>query len=859
MEKLTMNFKKLTSILLAVTMILTMLPIETFGIASSAENISDNSVAYCPLELTVETDKSKYSSISTAKYIITIKNNGEKPVDKISSVSDFNDLQPISGDLYIKDKNLNPGESLTYSYSATIKPGKLNIFSMIILLIKNIFSGTKSIPSVDFDDGRSTISSEVKTTYGKVTVTDKVKVYYNYLTEVIEANNEADYLKEVSKLAVNTLDDKNFDTEEALNNNYYSSRIVVKSDDVQELNLESYNPDKIVMKEDRAVLQFSNDKAAKQCADDLGKNSSVDFAEPDVLMTSQEIGSAAIATELSTSGDYSWGEKYIFADEYSHYLETNQYFNMSTVAVVDTGIDLDHPYLKDRILSSGYNFINSSSTPEDDNGHGTHVSGTIVDCTNNLNVKIMPIKALDATGRGFSEVIALSIEYAVNNGADVINLSIGGSKNVLIDDAVNTAVNKGVVVCAAAGNGDESGKPIDTALTSPANNTNAIVVGAINNNGKIASFSNYGSSVDVVAPGVKVLSSFKNGEYAVLSGTSMATPHISAVAAMFKLSNPSFSPKQIEEYIIKYCKDLGDNGRDNIYGYGTVNMYNAIPECIVNFDSNGGSSVSEQKIKSSHEFTLPTPTKSYTIRLNATGGYVAKSSYTRDCTFDGWYKNSSFTSVRYAAGTQYTAKANETLYAKWENPIVGSLNEPSRNNYKFEGWYTSANGGTRITTSKQLTGDITLYAHWSLNTKTIPNVIGMNYQNAKAVLEGLGMNVQLSAEQNGNYAPGTVFWQSVSGGQSVAVGSTITIAYSVGVTHYVYYHCYGQNYSGKWVWGTRETAPNATEANIHRIDLTYQLNRNDGYQNGSVAWLGAYACPQCGRANMWVLDYTYVG
>ena len=99
----------------------------------------------------------------------------------------------------------------------------------------------------------------------------------------------------------------------------------------------------------------------------------------------------------------------------------------------------------------------------------------------------------------------------------------------------------------------------------------------------------------------------------------------------------------------------------------------------------------------------------------------------------------------------------------------------------------------------------------------------------------------------------------MSEGQSVAVGSTITIAYSVGVTHYVYYHCYGQNYSGKWVWGTRETAPNATEANIHRIDLTYQLNRSDGYQNGSIAWLGAYACPQCGRANMWVLDYTYVG
>lgn len=854
-----MKFKKFMSLILTLVMVLTMLPVGTFSITSVAEDIDDNKISYCPLEVAVKTDKSKYSSIGTAKYIVTIKNNGENAVEKISAVSEFNDLQPISGDLYIKNKKLNPGESLSYSYSATIKPNKLNVFWMIILVIKNMFSGTKSIPSVDFDDGRSVFSSEVRTSYGGVVVTDEVKVYYNYLTALIETDNESDYLKEVSKLAAKTLSDESFNMKDALNNDYYSGRIVVKSDNVQNLNLKSYNPDKIVMKDNRAVLQFNNDAIAKECANDLCSKSSVDYAEPDVIMKSQEIESMTTTTQTSNSSDYSWGEKYIFADEYSHYLETNQYFNMSTVAVVDTGIDLDHPYLKGRILSSGYNLVGFNSIPEDDNGHGTHVSGTIVDCTNNLNVKIMPIKVLDAQGYGFSEITALGIEYAVNNGADIINLSLGGPKSALVDDAVNNAVNEGVVVCVAAGNGDESGKPVDTSLTSPANNTNAIVVGAIDDNGKIASFSNYGTSVDVVAPGVKVMSSFKNGEYAMLSGTSMATPHISAVAAMFKLSNPSFSPKQIEEYIIKYCTDLGDKGRDNIYGYGIVNMYNAIPECIVNFDSNGGSSVSAQKIKSSHEFTLPKPTKSYTIRLNANGGNVAISSYTRNCTFDGWYKYPSFEGVRYAGGTQYTAKADETLYAKWGNPIVGSLNAPSRNNYKFEGWYTSANGGTHIYSSTQLTGDITLYAHWSLNTKTIPNVIGMNYQNAKAVLEGLGMNVQLSAEQNGNYTPGTVFWQSISEGQSVAVGSTITIAYSVGVTHYVYYHCYGQNYSGKWVWGTRDTAPNATEDNIHRIDLTYQLNRSDGYQNGSVAWLGAYACPQCNRANMWVLDYTYVG
>ncbi|MBQ7653789.1 MAG: S8 family serine peptidase, partial [Clostridia bacterium] len=123
-------------------------------------------------------------------------------------------------------------------------------------------------------------------------------------------------------------------------------------------------------------MQFSNGTMASQCADTLRKDSSVEYAQPDTLLTTQEFGKSSVVTASSDS-DYTWGEKYVYADTYSKYLEANQFFNLMTVAVIDTGADLDHPFLKNRILSSGYNFIGFNSKPEDDNGHGTHVAGII--------------------------------------------------------------------------------------------------------------------------------------------------------------------------------------------------------------------------------------------------------------------------------------------------------------------------------------------------------------------------------------------------------------------------------------------------------------------------------------------------
>ncbi|MDD6583366.1 MAG: S8 family serine peptidase, partial [Bacteroidales bacterium] len=256
--------------------------------------------------------------------------------------------------------------------------------------------------------------------------------------------------------------------------------------------------------------------------------------------------------------------------------------------------------------------------------------------------------------------------------------------------------------------------PVDTSTVCPAHLDNAIVVGALNKDNSIAYFSNYGESVDVAAPGVNIYSSYLNGEYKEMSGTSMATPFISACCAMFKLAYPSYSPKEIETLIKNYCIDLGKSGRDDYYGNGYINMYNAIPDCTVKYITNGGNTISDVKIKNSDEVKLPEPTKSFTVTLNANGGKVSTSSYRRECELEGWYNNSALGGTRFNPGGSYTIISDETMYAKWDNPTLGAVENPTRTDATFLGWYSAQSGGTKYTSLTSITANTTLYAHWSV-------------------------------------------------------------------------------------------------------------------------------------------------
>lgn len=262
------------------------------------------------------------------------------------------------------------------------------------------------------------------------------------------------------------------------------------------------------------------------------------------------------------------------------------------VAVIDTGVDYTHTFMKDRIVK-GYDIVGNHADPIDVHIHGTHVAGIIVDTTP-ANVKIMPIRVLDEEGKGYDSHVAQGIRFAVDNGAAIINMSFGGKEfSQYLSDAIQYAHSKNVLVVVASGN--ESG---NTSNYYPASDQKVLVVSAIDQNDRIASFSNTGSSVDISAPGVGIISSVPGDRFESLSGTSMAVPYVSGIAAMLKLEEPIRSIRDIENLLKKYVDDRGGIGWDSQYGEG-----------IVNFASYGESLITDngQDVVSNEEKVAVTP------------------------------------------------------------------------------------------------------------------------------------------------------------------------------------------------------------------------------------------------------------
>ncbi|KMY52470.1 hypothetical protein AC625_21960 [Peribacillus loiseleuriae] len=251
-----------------------------------------------------------------------------------------------------------------------------------------------------------------------------------------------------------------------------------------------------------------------------------------------------------------------------------------TVAVIDTGIDRKHPDLKNTLLP-GYNTTDPLSQPFVDS-HGTHVAGIIAANKDNgiggygiaPNVKILPIDVFDGWfASDYS--IAEGILYAVDHGAKVINMSLGGPfPSPLIEDAVNTAINKGVVIVAAAGNDGED------FVNYPAGYEGVISVGAVDKKSELTYYSTYGASVDLVAPGDEVYSSVydysKGSSFTKMSGTSMASPVVAGAAALLLSKYPDLTPTQVKYILKQTATDLGDKGFDIKYGSGLVNIVSAL-------------------------------------------------------------------------------------------------------------------------------------------------------------------------------------------------------------------------------------------------------------------------------------------
>lgn len=249
------------------------------------------------------------------------------------------------------------------------------------------------------------------------------------------------------------------------------------------------------------------------------------------------------------------------------------------VAVVDTGVELNHPDLVGRLdTANDYDFVNFDSNASDDNGHGTHVAGTVAANTNNTigvtgvagQATVLPVKVLNAKGEGSTSSVADGIVWAADKGAKVINLSLASpSTSDALNTAVQYAVNKDVVVVAATGN--EGG-----AVSYPARLANVIGVGSTTTSDVRSSFSNFGPEVDVTAPGSGIYSTTLLGTYGAADGTSMAAPHAAGVVALIRAKNPSWTRTQVEQQLTTTAVDLGTAGKDNYFGHGRIRAAEAV-------------------------------------------------------------------------------------------------------------------------------------------------------------------------------------------------------------------------------------------------------------------------------------------
>lgn len=306
----------------------------------------------------------------------------------------------------------------------------------------------------------------------------------------------------------------------------------------------------------------------------------------------------AYAVGFAGYTDVQWNVKMINAplvwDAYFPTLGDYAFGSGVVVAVLDTGIDYTHPELAGKVtycintvgtrLYEGTNLKNCA----DRNGHGTHVAGIIAASLNNASVagvapkvRLIAVKVLSDSGSGYYSDIAEGIVEAVKAGALILSMSLGGSSDAqVLRDASYWAYQQGAVQVVAAGNSGD-GNPSTNNVAYPAKYSWVIAVAAVDQNGAVPSWSSDGVEVDVAAPGVNVLSTYPGGRYAYMSGTSMATPHVTGVVALVQsiriaLGKRVLTPDEVYQVLTTTAKDVAAQGFDVYSGYGLVDAYAAV-------------------------------------------------------------------------------------------------------------------------------------------------------------------------------------------------------------------------------------------------------------------------------------------
>jgi subtilisin family serine protease len=278
------------------------------------------------------------------------------------------------------------------------------------------------------------------------------------------------------------------------------------------------------------------------------------------------------------------------------------------VAVLDTGVQKTHPDLVDLTFVSSWNTRTNTTNVRDFYGHGTHVVGTIAARANNAvgvaglapGVTIMPVKVMDDNGQGYWSDFLEGVDWARTHGASIVNLSLGGtlsaSQAAAFQPTFDAAYNAGVLVVAAAGNNNRN------EAFYPASFNHVVSVAATTNSDAKASFSNYGPNVDLSAPGVSIMSTYPGSLYKLMSGTSMATPHVVGLAALIRSYHPGYTVDEVERAMELNAVDLGTVGRDDYFGFGRIQVDQALtwvapdfvpPVASLASPANGATGISE--------------------------------------------------------------------------------------------------------------------------------------------------------------------------------------------------------------------------------------------------------------------------
>lgn len=342
-----------------------------------------------------------------------------------------------------------------------------------------------------------------------------------------------------------------------------ASVVVTFRDDVVRPNSVEGEPVREVPESPYAVVEVPEGRTAEEVAADIATRADVESAEPNAVVRAFE--SPGQTGEFGRIG---------IQDAWTRAKGSSDVI----VAVVDSGIDQDHPDFSGRLVS-GFDFVDPGTYPHDSDGHGTQVAGVIgarqdagtdIDGIAGAGARIMPLRVLNG-GSGLLSDVAAAIRFAADNGASIVNLSLGAEgRSTTVDNAVAYAIDRGLVVIASAGN---EGAFFSV---SPSNAPGAIGVSATDDAGNTASFTSFGPDVDLAAPGVGIDTTADGGGTSTVNGTSFSTPMVAGVAALLKQRNPGWSGGRIVTELLLTAEDRGPTGVDDYYGYGLVDAAAAL-------------------------------------------------------------------------------------------------------------------------------------------------------------------------------------------------------------------------------------------------------------------------------------------